>query len=63
MEEIEVTYLHQTDSAILVNVTGNLQGGVWLPKSQIRWEDENYPRGANIMITAPIWLLEKEDLI
>jgi hypothetical protein len=63
MEEIEVTYLHQTDSAILVNVTGNLQGGVWLPKSQVRWEDEDYPRGTNIMITAPIWLLEKEGLI
>lgn len=61
--EVEVCYLHQTDSAILVNITGNLQGGVWLPKSKIEWEDNHYPRGTMITIEAPEWLLEKEGLI
>jgi hypothetical protein len=62
-EEIEVTYLHHTDSAVLVNITGNLQGGVWLPRSQVKWEVEEYPRGTTITIMAPEWLLEKEGLI
>ena len=60
--EIEVTFLHQTPSAILVNDDGNLEDGVWLPKSQIGWEDDDYPRGTKITITAPQWLLEKKGL-
>lgn len=63
MEEVEVCFLHQTANAILVNITGNLQGGSWLPKSQIKWEDEDYPRGTMITISAPEWLLEQEGLI
>lgn len=63
MEEIEVTFLHQTDAAILVSDDGNLDDGVWLPKSQIGWEDEVYARGTQITITAPVWLLEDKGLI
>jgi hypothetical protein len=63
MEELEVYFLHQTERAILVNITGNLQGGVWLPKSMIQWDDTSPARGSLVTITAPEWLLLREELI
>ena len=61
--EIEVTFLHQTDGAILVNIDGNLKDGEWLPKSQIGWENDEYARGTTITVTAPEWLLEAKGLL
>ena len=61
--EIEVTFLYQTENAILVNDDGNLKTGVWLPKSQIGWEADEYPRGTMITVTAPEWLLEAKGLL
>ena len=62
MEEMELYFLHQTAAAILVNEDGG-SDGVWLPKSQIEWED-NYPsKGELITILAPEWLLKDKGLI
>ena len=63
LEELEVYFLHQTDRAILVNITGNLRDGVWLPKSLVQWDDTSPARGMTIEIIAPEWLLEREGLI
>jgi hypothetical protein len=61
--EIEVCFLHQTENAILVNDDGNLKDGVWLPKSQIGWEADEYARGEMITVTAPEWLLKAKGLL
>lgn len=65
LEEIKVYFLHQTDSAILVNLDGGNEG-VWLPKSQIEWDgSDGYEpkRRAVITVTAPEWLLMDKGLI
>ena len=65
LEELQVTFLHQTDRAILVNITGDLKTGIWLPKSQIEidWEGKEPARGATITIVAPEWLLLAKELL
>ena len=47
----------------MVNDDGNLKTGVWLPKSQIGWEADEYARGTMITVTAPEWLLEAKGLL
>ena len=55
---VNVYFLHQTDRAILVNNDGGDEG-VWLPKSQIDWDDNVEPsRGEQITLTAPRMVTE-----
>ena len=60
---IEVIFLTQTELAVCV--TDDSEGeAVWLPKSLIHWDRENdYGRGECIELTAPEWLLKRENLI
>lgn len=47
-------YKHETDDAILVTDWDSKE--IWLPKSQIDYDDMNYKKGDEIEITIPEWL-------
>jgi hypothetical protein len=57
VEDLE--FLHETDSAILVECDGE---EVWLPLSQIEW-DGDAERGDTITVSMPEWLAEDKGLI
>ncbi len=60
MIEVEdLEFLHETDSAILVEYDGE---EVWLPLSQIEW-DGDAEKGDSITVTMPEWLAEEKGLI
>jgi len=60
METHDVTLLHETDSAILVE--NDCGEEIWLPKSQIDFNDEGAEAGALIEIDVPRWLAEEKGL-
>ncbi len=51
---------HETDAAILMSDTGDEDDAVWLPKSQIEYEDrvDGY-----VLVEVPEWLAEDKGLI
>ena len=52
--DIEVKLHHQTEKAILVSDDGEKESAVWLPLSQIEWDE------STSTVTLPDWLaLEK----
>lgn len=58
------TFLHETDKAILVLPEGENDEAlaVWLPKSKIDWDGDDYKRGQDIEVLLPRWLAEAKDL-
>ena len=62
-ESVTVVYQTETDMAVCVTEE---EGGkdVWLPKALINWDrDIDYDRGDVLEITAPEWLLIRENLL
>lgn len=49
-----------TDKAILVSENGDAEKAVWLPKSQIEYEDDNKD---GVKVTLPEWLAMEKLLI
>jgi len=59
------TFLHETDKAILILQDGEIddgKNGIWLPKSKIIYDDNEYARGDEIEVEVPRWLVESKDL-
>ncbi len=64
MEEREGAFLAETDRAILFQPDGveEEDEAVWLPKSQIEYDDIGYERGDSISIATPRWLTIAKEL-
>lgn len=60
--DLELHVHHETDAALLVSDDGVEEGAVWLPKSQIQF-DEDIHAGDNWMLTLPVWLAKDKGLI
>jgi hypothetical protein len=62
LNDYELIYVTQTDLAIGVTTE---EGGdlIWLPKSQIQYEDDDYSRDDEITVTVPDWLAREHDLM
>ena len=62
--EFCVTIIKETDAAFLVEDAAREGGNIWLPKSQIHFEDgdaDDYGPGDVVTITLPEWLaIDKE---
>lgn len=54
-------YVAQTELGLAVRRSEEHEM-VWLPKSQIEFDDKPYRRHAPIRVTIPDWLAEKHDL-
>jgi hypothetical protein len=62
---ISATFLHETPASILVMPEGEHddgESGVWLPKSQIHWDEGDYERGDSIELEVPRWLADDKEL-
>ena len=60
--DYEVLYVNQTEKALAVRRSEEYET-VWLPKSQIEFDDsKEYKRHQVIRIGIPDWLAEKHDL-
>lgn len=61
------TFLHETDKAILMLPEGedDEDMAVWLPKSKIDYDDDDYDykKGQDIEVMVPRWLAETKNLI
>lgn len=63
-EEYEGTYIHSTELAILFLPDGWSEGEeVWLPKSQIDYDDSDYEKGDFISIIVPNWLAAHKEMV
>lgn len=70
MEEYEGMFIHQTDAAVLFvpegqydsNLNYDEDDAVWLPKSQIDFDDLDYEKYDPIIIRIPEWLAEEKGL-
>lgn len=60
--DLELHMHLETDKAILVSENGDADKAIWLPKSQIEYEDGATPSGY-CEVTLPQWLAEKHGLI
>lgn len=59
------TFLFETDRAILFlhEMSTEEDSAVWLPKSQILWDNnDDHVRGDEIEVDIPRWLVEAKDL-
>ena len=61
--DLKLTFHHETDRAILVSEDGDRESGVWLPKSQIEYDEDSYEDGDEISVTIPEWLAKRSYLI
>jgi len=57
--ELTLHLHHETEKAILVSDDGDEKHAVWLPKSQVTWEDQN----GGILVECPEWLAMAKELI
>lgn len=55
--DVEVKLHHQTERAILVSDDGDKANAVWLPLSQIEWDE------ADGIVTMPEWLATEKGFI
>ena len=64
--DIEVTLHHETkvgnvdEGALLISLDGNNDSAVWVPKSQIEFEQET---GRSYSVSLPYWLAYDKGLI
>lgn len=58
--DIDVKLLHKTENAILI--TQDDENKVWLPKSQIEFEEDEGGTG-RVLVTLPEWLAREKGLI
>ena len=58
--DLELAFHSESHRAILVSTDGEIDGRVWLPKSQI--EFEQLPRD-RVSVTLPQWLAEERRLV
>lgn len=58
--ELTVEFIRQTDAAILVN-EGTME--VWLPKSQVTYDEDKLQKSKTFEIELPEWLAEEKGLI
>ena len=57
-------YIRDTDAALLFLPEDFEEGEeVWLPKSRIEYEDDDYERGDLIEVEIPNWLAEDKEII
>ena len=62
-EEFSGYFLHETEKAILfLPVDWDEDDAVWLPKSQIDYEDKDYEKGDDIIVDIPTWLIEEKGI-
>lgn len=55
---------HETEAALLVSDDGEEEHAVWVPKSQIRYEDDlPIQVGQDGVIALPVWLARDKELI
>lgn len=52
--ELTLSFHRETEKAILVSETGKAADAVWLPKSQISYEED--PQGFKCIVEVPEWL-------
>lgn len=60
LTDITVKIHYMTEKAMLVSLDGNKAKAVWLPLSQIEYEEKG--KGV-LIVTLPIWLAEDKELI
>lgn len=71
METYEAIFLFETDAAILVvpldscdsNMNYKDEDKIWLPKSRIKYDNDDYTEGDLIDIEIPDWLAQDKKLI
>lgn len=56
--ELSLTLHRETEKGLLVSETGDAKQGVWLPKSQISWQEN--PTGFDIVAEVPEWLCREK---
>jgi hypothetical protein len=59
--DYDLLYVTQTYKALGVRRSSE-HDIIWLPKSQIEFEDKEYKPSSVISVTIPDWLAEKHDL-
>ena len=60
LTDITVRLVQTTDRAILVNDSDDIDKAVWLPKSQIEFEEKG---GDIVEVTLPEWLAIERGLV
>lgn len=60
LHDLDLHFHAETDKAILISENGEERHAVWLPKSQIEYEDDG--RGS-CKVTLPEWLANEHGLI
>lgn len=60
LHDLTLRLHHETPQAILVSDDGVEKNAVWLPKSQIEYEEK---RGGIVVVTAPEWLPTDKGLV
>jgi len=62
---IEGIVKHETDKAVLIQVDGDPDNEVWIPKSQIEWESTGglYAIGDEVEMEIPEWLAIEKELV
>jgi hypothetical protein len=59
--DYDLLYVTQTKKAIGVRRSEESEV-IWLPKSEVDFEDKEYKRNSVVSVTIPDWLAEKHDL-
>ena len=59
--DYDLLYVTQTEKGLAIRRSEENEM-VWLPKSQVDFEDKEYKRHSVIKVTIPDWLAEKHDL-
>lgn len=59
--DYDLLYVSETEKALAVRSSEDHEM-IWLPKSQIEYEDRNYKRHEVICVTIPDWLAEQHNL-
>lgn len=57
--EITLQFHRETEKAILVSETGKVDDAVWLPKSQISYEEDS--QGFKCVVEGPAWLFAEKE--
>lgn len=63
MIELELTYWHETDLAVLLGDTHRPDQAIWIPKSIIEGDFERARRGDLVSVRMPEWKAQSEGFI
>jgi hypothetical protein len=61
--EYDLLYVTHTQRALGVCRSVDDDDVIWLPRSQISYDDKEYERKSEIDVSIPTWLAKKHDLV